>query len=220
MKLNKNVCGYMLITGMLSSIIYILHVVVGGLLTDGYSHIEQPISDLTSLDATHRGVITIFTSAYGILAIIFACSLYYLLKDIRNKFLNVVLMGFLIMEIVSFFGYLLFPLEVAGIDDTSFQSVMHIIVTIIVVLITIGFTFGLGYSFARSNDFRTLGIFILICGLVIVISGASTGIVIAYGLPIAGLIERVNIFTLQVMVFVISLISFRRFKDKGSLEFS
>lgn len=220
MKNNMKIYGYMLIAGMLSSVIYILHVVVGGLLSDNYNHIIQPISDLTSSDASNRGLLTIFTSVYGILAIIFAYALYYLFKGHKNKLLNIGLMGFLIMQIISFFGYLLFPLEVAGMDGNSFQSVMHILVTLIVVLFTIGFTFILGYSFVRSHDFRSLGIFILVCGVVIVLSGASTGIVMANEIPIAGLVERVNIFTLQIMVFVISFISYRRFKDKGSLDFS
>lgn len=211
---------YMLFTGMLSSIIYTLHVVIGGLLSAEYNHIVQPISDLTSSDAANRQLLVVFTSVYGILAIIFAYLLFYLFKSQGDKVLNIGLILFLIMQTVSFFGYLLFPLEVAGMEGISFRSVMHIVVTIIVVLFTISFTFLLGYSFIRSIDLRNLGIFILICGVVIVISGASTGIVIANGIPIAGLLERVNIFTLQSMVFVISFISLRRYKENGSLDFS
>ncbi len=220
MKKNTNVYGHLLLSGMLSSIVYILHVVIGGLLSDEYNHLIQPISDLTSSDAANRGLHIIFTSAYGILAIFFSYSLYYLMMGTENKLLNIGLMLFLIMQTVSFFGYLLFPLEVAGMEGNSFQSIMHIVVTIIVVLFTIGFTFVLGYSFVGSRDLRKLGVFILACGVIIILSGAGTGIVMANEIPIAGLVERINIFTLQIMVFVISFVSFRRYKEKGSLDFS
>ncbi len=100
----------------------------------------------------------------------------------------------LILQNWAFLGYLLFPLETAGMGEMSFQGIMHILVTVIVVLSTIGFTFLLGYSLVRSEELRCLGIFIIVCGLVITASGAFTGIGIANDIPIAGMIERVNIF--------------------------
>lgn len=206
--------------GMISSILYILHVLIGGLLWDGYSHIVQPISDLTSMGAPNRMLLLIITNLYGILAIVFATVFYLQIKIIKNKPLSFGILFLVIMEIISFVGYFLFPLEVAGVEVLTFQSMMHIFVTIIVVFTTIGFTLVTGIAFLRIQRTIKLGIFILICGVIIIVSGVATGAIIANGNPITGLIERINIFTLQAMIFIISYVMTRKIKIDGYLIFS
>lgn len=206
--------------GMISSILYILHVLIGGLLWDGYSHIVQPISDLTSMGAPNRMLLLIITILYGILAIVFATVFYMQIKIIKNKPLSFGILFLVIMEIISFVGYFLFPLEVAGVEVLTFQSMMHIFVTIIVVFTTIGFTLVTGIAFLRIQRTIKLGIFILICGVIIIVSGVATGAIIANGNPITGLIERINIFTLQAMIFIISYVMTRKIKIDGYLIFS
>lgn len=72
----KKLCKITVVSGMLSSIVYILHVFVGGLLWNEYSHIEQPISDLTGVGAPNADLLRVFTNIYGVLAIIFAISIF------------------------------------------------------------------------------------------------------------------------------------------------
>lgn len=50
---------------------------------------------------------------------------------------------------------------------------------------------------------KKLGVFIIACGSIITISGTFTGIVMANNIPMLGLIEPINIFTLQLMIFVL-----------------
>lgn len=191
------------ICGMLSSIVYISHVFLGAKLWNEYSAIKQPISDLTGEGAPNAEILRVFTSVYGILAIIFAVTLYLSIKECANMPSKIGMMLLIIMEVSSFLGYSLFPL-----DDTNagmtFQTLMHIIVTIIVVISTIGSTFLMGTGFRKIENMRKLGTFIILCGCIITISGASTGIIISNSIPILGLIERVNIFTVQLMVFILS----------------
>ncbi|PCI85854.1 MAG: hypothetical protein COB24_11760 [Hyphomicrobiales bacterium] len=207
-----------LLSGMISAITYLLHVVVGGVLWGGYSHMEQSISDLTSIGAPNKTLLSVMTNMYGILALIFAVVLYRLIKQHDSKLLRIGLLLLVVMEAVSFVGYMLFPLESSGIEQFSFQNVMHIIVTIIVVVTTISFTFLLGIGFLRIQRMKKLGLYILISGIIITISGVSTGFVIANELPIIGLVERVNIFALQGVIFALSFAMYREYKSYGSLK--
>uniref|UniRef100_A0A2A4YYV2 DUF998 domain-containing protein n=1 Tax=OCS116 cluster bacterium TaxID=2030921 RepID=A0A2A4YYV2_9PROT len=207
-----------LLSGMISTIIYLLHVIVGGALWGGYSHMEQSISDLTSVGAPHKTLLSVMTNMYGILALIFAIVLYRLIKQHDFKLLRIGLLLLVVMEAVSFVGYMLFPLESSGIEQFSFQNVMHIIVTIIVVVTTISFTFLLGIGFLKIQRMKKLGLYILVSGIIITISGISTGFVIANELPIMGLIERVNIFALQGVIFALSFVMYREYKSHGSLK--
>ncbi|MCY6370707.1 DUF998 domain-containing protein [Clostridium ganghwense] len=191
------------ISGMMSSIVYVLHVFIGGILWDGYNSIKQPISDLTGIDAPNARLLRGFTSVYGILAIIFAISLYVILRNCVNKISKFEMILLIIMEVSSFVGYSLFPLEGTNTGMT-FQNKMHIIVTVIVVITTIGCTFFIGIGFSKIKSMKKLGLFVIGCGVIITISGVSTGIVMAKNIPILGLIERINIFTLQLMIFVLS----------------
>lgn len=191
------------ISGMLSSGIYILHVFIGGTLWDGYNHISQPISDLTGVGAPNAKLLRVFTNIYGILAIIFAVSVYIVLKDFVNKTSKIGMILLIIMEVSSFVGYSLFPLDSADAGMT-FQNKMHIIVTVIVVITTIGCMFFIGVGFSKIKSMKKIGLIIILCGIIITISGAATGIIMENNIPILGLVERVNIFTLQLMIFILS----------------
>jgi len=193
-----------IICGMLSSIVYIFHVFLGANMWGEYSSIKQPISDLTGEGAPNAELLRIFTSIYGILTIVFAVTLYLSIKKYANMPSKIGMILLIIMEISSFLGYSLFPLDETNAGMT-FQNLMHIIVTIIVVISTIGSTFLMGTGFRKIENMRKLGTFIIVCGCIITISGASTGIVISNSIPILGLIERINIFTVQLMIFILSL---------------
>lgn len=192
------------ICGMLSSVVYILHVFLGANLWGEYSSIKQPISDLTGEGAPNAELLRIFTGIYGVLAIFFAVTLYLSLKKYVNIPSKIGMVLLIIMEISSFLGYSLFPLDDINAGMT-FQSLMHIMVTAIVVITTIGSTFFIGIGFRKIENMGTLGSFIILCGCIITISGASTGIVISNSIPILGVIEHINIFTVQLMIFILSL---------------
>lgn len=191
------------ISGMISSVAYVLHVFIGEILWDEYSPIQQAISDLTSMSAPNVKLLRVFTNIYGIFAIIFAISLYIGLRSRTNKFSKIGVLLLILMEISLYIGYSLFPLD--GFDaGMTFQNKMHIVVTAFVVITTIGCTFIMGLGFCKIESMKKLGIFVIACGSIITISGAFTGIVMANNIPVLGLIERINIFTLQLMIFVLS----------------
>lgn len=202
----------LLLTGALSAVLYTLHVVLGGALWEGYSHLRQPISDLTANGAPDAQLLRNFTFLYGVLGVVFAFSLFMVIKDRFGKIVKIGVILLLAMEFSSFGGYTLFPLDALGKPD-SIQNIMHIIVTAVVVITTIVSTVLIGIGLRKTAGTEKLGIFVLICSAAILLSGIATAVVAAQGIPFTGLIERVNIFTLQTLVLALSLWFFWAVED-------
>lgn len=200
-----------ILSGMVSSIVYVLHVFIGAILWNEYTSIKQPISDLTGEGAPNAELLRVFTGIYGILASFFAISLYVVLRNRVNRTSKNGIILLFVMEFTSLVGYSLFPLDKTHAGMT-FQNTMHIIITGVVVITTIGSTFLIGMGFRKIQSMKKLGLFVIVCGVIITISGASTGFVVSMNIPILGVIERINIFTLQFMIFVMSYCSVNRNK--------
>jgi hypothetical protein len=194
MKTKKIIWIIFLSSGILSVIFYTLHVVLGGMLWQDYNHITQAISDLTAAGAPDYELLRILTTIYGYLALLFSIVLLKLLWEHVSVLVKTGLVLLFIMEFCSSIGYGLFPLN----EETAvFQNTMHILVTAFVVLCAIGSMFFTGIGFIKTPGLKKLGIYTVISGVIITLSGAGTGIITGLGFQFIGLIERVNIFTLQ-----------------------
>lgn len=195
--------------GALSALIYIIHVIMGGMLWDGYSHVRQTISELTGNGAPDAEMLRLFTLGYGILTIVFSAAVYVLFR--KYKVERIARFGailLLIMYTASLIGYSLFPLEQGG-DVLTFGNYMHLAITAIVVITTVGALFAIGYGLWLTKDFQRIGLFTLACAMVIVLAGIASPIVLNNEWPFTGLIERFTVFTLQLWMFVLSLYLYR-----------
>lgn len=187
---------------MLAVIIYVLHVLLGGFLWKDYSHLQQPISDLTASGAPDRGLLLFITNIYGVLALIFAFSF---LVIVSRKYHTLVFWGgisFVLMHIVSI-SYAFFPQDLPG-GEPTFTGTMHLVVTALIVPFTILSPLLIGFGFRKNQERRSLGTFSVICGLLIFLFGGLTGLFYAKHLPYFGLVERLNIGTLQLWTFILS----------------
>ena len=202
---------FWLLTGVVAALVYIAHTIVGDLLWSDYSAVKQAISDLTADSAPNASMLRIFTTVYGVLTVVFSVSLWQFLKGKFNQFVNWGTIFMVVLFTVSFLGYMLFPLDGDG-ASMNFQNVMHIVVTAIVVLSTILSLFLLGIGLLRYPTQKKLSTMLLVATGVIVASGASIGIVLANQLDILGIVERINIYTLQIVIAVLS-IHYYRYKD-------
>ncbi len=202
--MKKSIWQILCICGIISALVYTAHVVIGGFLWTNYSHITQTISELTADGAPGSLFLRVLTTAYGVLAIVFSVSLFFFFKERGfGKAAKIGAVLLIIMETVSLIGYGLFPLSEGGTEMDP-QNMGHLIVTVVVVLCTItcGFFIGLGL---KKTALRKTGLFVFICAIIMVIAGGMTPVSMANSLPIAGLVERVNIFTLQIWIAVLSL---------------
>lgn len=188
--------------GMLAVVIYFLHILLGGYLWKTYSHLQQPISDLTATGAPDRAILLSLTNIYGVLALIFAVSFTIFEGKERHKLVLLGGISFIILHIVSI-SYSFFPQDLPGAAPT-FAGAMHLVVTALIVPFTILTPLLVGFGLKKEKASNRLGNFSLICGLLIIVFGGLSGYFFAKKLPYFGLVERINIGTLQIWTFVIS----------------
>lgn len=192
----------LLFSGMPAVVIYLLHILVGGYLWKTYNHLQQPISDLTATGAPHRILLLWFTNIYGLLALVFAVAFTFSVRQQRHKLVFWGGLCFIILHLVSI-SYSFFPQDLPGSEPT-FAGTMHLVVTILIVPFTIITPLLIGFGFKQEKVWKALGNFSIICGILIIIFGGLTGFFFAKGLPYFGLVERINIGTLQLWTFVLS----------------
>jgi len=189
--------------GMIGVVFYLMHTMIGRLLWKEYNPITTDISSLTATGAPNADLLKIFTAIYGVCTILFVTGL--LVKSFR-KYHSMVRTGYvvlLVMQLVSFFGYGLFPLT-ADKSVMNFQNTMHLVVTAVVVFTTISSGFILAYGYIKQEQMKNTGRFILIMTAIMTVAGAMNPISIGAGLNILGLTERLVIYSLQMMMFVLS----------------
>lgn len=191
------------IFGAFGVLLYVLHVVLGGWLWEGYSHLQQPISDLTAQGAPDRALLTAITVLYGVFSIVFAVSVYLLLKRFAPKLARIGALVFLALHMVSI-TYGLFPQDAGGAAMT-FQGIMHLAITALIVPLTILAPLLIGFGLRKVPAFRNYGNYSVITGVFILLAGGTTAIFFAKGWPYFGLVERLNIGALQLWMLVSSI---------------
>ncbi|MBT2583476.1 DUF998 domain-containing protein [Planococcus sp. ISL-109] len=191
------------IFGAFGVLLYVIHVVLGGFLWEGYSHIHQPISDLTAQGAPDRGLLTAITFLYGVFSIVFAASAYIVVKGFAPKVSRVGMFLFLVMHLVSI-TYGLFPQDAPGAPVT-FTGMMHLVITALIIPLTILAPFLVGIGLRKVKGFRMYGNYSIITGLLILIAGGAAAMFFANQWPYFGLVERANIGVLQLWMLVTSL---------------
>jgi len=200
--MKKYLKTFSLSSGMIAVVIYFLHILIGGYLWKTYSHLQQPISDLTATGAPNRFLLLMFTNIYAGLALIFASSFTFYERKKHNKLVFWGGISFIILHILSI-SYSFFPQDLPG-ADASFAGTMHLVVTALIVPFTILTPLLIGIGFKKENSYKALGNFSIICGILIIIFGGLSGFFFANKLPYFGLLERINIGILQIWTFILS----------------
>lgn len=189
--------------GMIGIAFYLSHTLLGRILWAAYNPVTMDISSLTADGAPNAALLRALTTVYALCMIAFASGM--VVKAFR-KYGRAVRTGYgalLVMEVVSMFGYMLFPLS-GDKTQMTFGNLMHIVVTVIVVLTTIASGFCLAAGYLKREKMRPLGRFTLAMAILITLTGFTTPIGMASGLNLLGVTERMSIYSLQAMLFALS----------------
>lgn len=187
---------------MIAVFFYVLHVVAGGFLWEGYSHFHQPISDLTASGAPNRSLMLLFTTIYGILAVLFAAgfTVFETYKHHRLTYWGGI---FFVMVHILSLSYNFFPQDLPG-NPPTLAGALHLWVTVLIVPFTILAPIFIGLGFKKERHWEKFGIISLFTGGLIVIFGSLSGYFFSQKLPYFGLVERLNIGVLQLWTFYFS----------------
>jgi len=189
-------------SGMLAVLVYLVHVVLGGVLWKGYSHLHQPISDLTATGAPNRSLLLKLTNFYGALALIFAISFSFFESKKHHKLVFWGAISFVVLHIVSI-SYGCFPQDLPG-SEMTFSGTMHLIVTALIIPFTILTPLLIGFGFIREQSLKAFGKYSVLTGILIFLFGGTTAIFFINKLPYFGVAERLNIGVLQIWTFCLS----------------
>ncbi|MBI3258466.1 MAG: DUF998 domain-containing protein [Ignavibacteriae bacterium] len=200
MKINAK--PILLSTGIIAILFYVLHVILGGFLWKGYSHLQQPISDLTSTGAPNRDLMFLFTNIYSGFVLIFAFTFTFYEGKKHHKFVFWGSISFIVLHLISIL-YTFFPQDLPG-NGTTFLGSMHIVVTGLIVPFTIGAPLLIGLGFIKEKKWKSFGIFSVVISIAIFIFGGMSGVFFVNKLPYFGIVERINIGFLQIWTCCLS----------------
>ncbi|MBP1676945.1 MAG: hypothetical protein H6Q20_1504 [Bacteroidetes bacterium] len=194
---------YFMLSGALAAFLYLYHVVAGGLLWPGYSHLMEPISNLTAAGAPDRDFLLLITNAYSAFALFFSLLFFAFYAYNYGKLVFLGALCLLILETISL-AYGFFPEDLPGAVAT-FNGKMHIIVTMLIVPFTIISPLLLGLGFRKFEIWKKFAGYSVITSVLIVIFGSLSAIFYIGNLPFFGLVERLNIGSLQLWLTIFSL---------------
>ena len=176
--------------GVVSFLSYALAVIFSPLAYPGYHPLVQAVSDLSAADAPSLALWNQLSAGYNACEVVCATIVCVGIQGQKTKLLRAGIYLFAIMEWISALGYRMFPLSTSGYAGT-FQDVMHLIVTALVVLLSIVSLSVIILAGAKSRDCRSYGI----CAgaaLLLMLTGALGMKLVPAGF--FGVVERFSVF--------------------------
>jgi hypothetical membrane protein len=192
------------LAGVIGTIFYFLHVILGRLNYPGYNSLAQAVSDLTALNAPSRQIAQACTTVHGFFTVT-ACTLFCVFYQEKvNKVFRIGIYLFATMQWISAVGYTLFSLSESGYAGT-FQDVMHMVVTALVVLLSIVSMIMIAVGCCKSKNYKQFGIFTIVILCIMAIGSIATG---AVPLAYFGVAERLSVYSVVIYTAVLSLFTF------------
>ena len=124
------------IFGIISLLSYTAMVVFSPLAYPGYNWLSMAVSDLSAVGAPSAALAERLNALFGPSAVVSVMAVCVGAAGCRSKLLKTGVYFFAAMEWITVAGYKMFPL-VQGEAVSSFQNMMHILVTVLVVLFSI-----------------------------------------------------------------------------------
>ena len=132
-------------------------VVFAPLAYPGYNWMAQAVSDLSAADAPSLALWNQLSALYNVCEVVCATVVCIGIQGQKTRLLRTGVSLFAVMEWISAVGYRMFPLSSSGYAGT-FQDVMHMIVTALVVLLSIVSLSVIILAGAKDSACRCYGI--------------------------------------------------------------
>ncbi len=205
---------FLLVCGILSSLLYIVTDILAAMKWEGYSCASQTISELMAIGAPTRPLLVALFSVYNLLVIAFGMGV--LGSADRKRALRFTGAMLFVYGAVGQVGLLFTPMHLRG-ARVSATDTMHIIITMMLVLLLV-LSIGFGAA-ARGHWFRLYSIGTI---LTFLIFGALAGLQvprIAAQLPTPwlGVMERVSAYSSLLWVVVLAIVLLPAQKSKAPL---
>ena len=211
--MNRKLINWLGLTGIAALISYTLAVIISPSAFPGYNWMEQAVSDLSAETAPSRMLWNQIAALYGVCSVVCATcvSIYISENKVSTPLFRIGMHLFSIMNWISNVGYAMFPLADSGKEIASFQEIMHIVVTALVVLLSIASLGCLIVAGFRKGGIRSIGI-LAAAALIMMMTGAIGQK--AVPLQYFGIVERFSVFAAVGFSAVCGIYLFRGFPVK------
>lgn len=158
--MNRKLINWIGLTGIAALISYAVAAYFCRSAFPGYNWMESAVSDLSAETAPSRQLWDRLSAVYSAGSVVCATcvAIYVSEKKISTKMFRVGIYLFTVMNWVSKIGYSMFALDDAGKGVDSFQEVMHMVVTALVVILSIVSLVLAIIAGCRNKEVRRVGI--------------------------------------------------------------
>lgn len=203
----------LIISGLISSLLYLVTDIIASAKYEGYSYFAQCFSELQAIGAPTRVFIVILMSMYNLLVILFALGIKLTDKRKRACLMGWMMIGYSISGEVT---TLLFPMHMRGVKGTI-SDTMHANLTYVFVLSTLLFI-----GLAATLYGKGFLIYSIVTILILILFGTLAGMdgsMMAANLPTPwlGVKERINIYASLLWIFILSVKTLNIYNEKNNL---
>ena len=209
--MKKKLINWVGLLGIISLISYVMAVIISPMAYPGYNWMEQAVSDLSADNAPSKALWDQLSALYSSCGLVSVTCVSVFVADNRvvSRLFRTGIYLFAVMNWVSGMGYRMFPLVDAGKEIASFQEVMHIVVTALVVILSITSLVVLIIAGFRQSEVRTLCRWAAIALAMMMIGAIGTGIAPP---QYFGIVERCSVFAATGFNGILGWYLFRGFE--------
>lgn len=189
-KNKKRLLNYFGLTGIISFLSYMAAVFFAPLAYPGYNPLAQAVSDLSAANAPSLSLWNQLSALYNVCEVLCVMTVRIGIQGKKTKLLRLGIYIFAAMEFISATGYRMFPLSDSGYAGT-FQDVMHMIITALVVLLSIASLTIIIVAGAKDKGCRSYGICAAAALFMMLVGALGMKIVPA---DYFGVVERFSVF--------------------------
>jgi hypothetical protein len=196
----------LLTCGVVSSLLYVVTDIAGALQWDGYSYVDQTISELAAIGAPSRPLVAILFMIYGLLLIPFAAGFAVSAGSDRN--LRIAAIAFAGVPLVGFVSSF-FPIHVRGTAWTINETMHSVLTAITVVMFVTSMVYA---AHAAGRKFLAYSIVTIAVTLLFGALAGWTGRRLVDDLPTPwiGVTERISVFAYLAWVAAVAVVLMRR----------
>ena len=176
--------------GVVSFLSYTAAVVFAPLAYPGYNWMAQAVSGLSAANAPSLALWNQLSALYNVCEVVCITVFCIGIQGRKTKLLRSGIYLFAVMEWISAVGYRMFPLSDSGYAGT-FQDVMHMAVTALVVLLSIVSLVIIIVAGAKSKSCRSYGVCAAVALAMMLVGATGMKIVPA---AYFGVVERFSVF--------------------------
>jgi hypothetical membrane protein len=180
----------LILAGVLGPIIYILNVMLGGIITPNYSHIENAVSELTQRGAPNIVVLSALFVLSAVLILLFGIAIMMRFQSQSRR----VYAGGVMIVVYGIFAALLasiFPQDPIG-GESTFPGTIHLVLAGLTAFVIMGLILLIGLGIDHRTGWSHFKLYSIITVILIFVFGASTPILIMKEIELLGLFERLT----------------------------